>query len=217
MPQDDLENVRENYRRLRAGIGCEERERCWVYQVHGAEICSVAAGVGFESGVKADALVTDDAERLVSVKYADCVPILMATSNGRVVGAVHAGWRGVVAGVVGRAVLKLLETAKLESAETVLAAVGPCIGFERFEVGSEVLEAMRSEFGEAAPVRPVGEKGFVDLKEAVRLQLVRAGLRADHIDISEGCTVRDQDDFFSHRRDGGVTGRMAAIIGPVRS
>ncbi|CAA9382613.1 MAG: FIG00003370: Multicopper polyphenol oxidase, partial [uncultured Phycisphaerae bacterium] len=84
-----------------------------------------------------------------------------------------------------------------------------------FEVGGEVLDAFRAAFGDDAPVRPRPDgKGHVDLREAVRRQLVAAGIPADQIDSTDRCTVRDAGEFFSHRRDNGVTGRMAAIISP---
>ena len=93
------------------------------------------------------------------------------------------------------------------------AAVGPCIGFDAFEVGREVLAVFRAAFGPEAPVRarPDG-KGHVDLREAVRRQLVAAGVPEDRVDTTDRCTVRDVEEFFSHRRDNGVTGRLAAII-----
>ena len=210
--QDSLANILENYRRLSAAIGCEDRGRCWVHQVHGNRVCDVRPGEAFENDQKADALVTDDPRRLVSIKYADCVPVLLSTADGGAVAAVHAGWRGVVAGVVPAAVHRLAERANALAA-TLVAAIGPCIGFERFEVGPEVIEAFKNVFGEDAPVRPAGEKGFIDLQEAVRRQLLQAGLPSDQIDLTDRCTVRDGDEFFSHRRDRGVTGRMAAIIG----
>ena len=212
--QDDVHNIRENYRRLRAAIGCEQRDRCWVHQVHGPEACAVRPGEIFENGTKADALVTDDPRRVVSVKYADCVPILMATPDGRAVAAVHAGWRGVVAGVVAAAVRKLAEIAGADPSGFI-AAIGPCIEFDAFEVGPEVLAAFERLFGsDALVLRRSGEKGHVDLRRAVQKQLVDAGVAADRIDSTDRCTFRDADEFFSHRRDGGLTGRMAAVIGP---
>jgi YfiH family protein len=211
----ELPNVRENYRRLIAAIGCEGRERCWVYQVHGSDVCSVRPGEAFESGAKADALVIDDPARLVSVKYADCVPILLSTMDGRAVAAIHAGWRGVAARVVPAAVARLREMAQPQA--ELLAAIGPCIGFERFEVGHEVIEVFQTLFGDAAPIRRAGEKGFIDLRKAVRLQLIGCGIDSDRIDTTDRCTARDAEEFYSHRRDGGVTGRMAGIIGPIFS
>jgi hypothetical protein len=128
------------------------------------------------------------------------------------VAAVHAGWRGVIAGVLPAAVAKLAEVGGCGAGELV-AAVGPCIGFEHFEVGPEVLEAFVGRFGSDAPIRRVGEKGRVDLIESVRRQLIEAGLDGERIDTTDRCTFRDADEFFSHRRDRGVTGRMAAFIG----
>jgi copper oxidase (laccase) domain-containing protein len=94
--------------------------------------------------------------------------------------------------------------------------MGPCIGGEAFEVGEEVAaEFERSFGGGAAPVtRPSGGKPHVDLREAVRRQLHAAGVAPGHVDVTDRCTVRDADEFYSHRRDDGVTGRMAAIIAP---
>jgi hypothetical protein len=98
--------------------------------------------------------------------------------------------------------------------ETIVAAVGPSISGEAFEVGPEVLSEFDRVFGAAAPVmhRPDG-KGLVDLRHAIRMQLNAAGVTDDRIDFTDRCTYRDADEFFSHRRDKGITGRMAAIIG----
>jgi YfiH family protein len=164
----------------------------------------------FDSGRKADALVTDDPNRLLAVRVADCVPILLATRDGERVAAVHAGWRGIVAGVLPRAAQILAE----DFPDELLAAIGPCISFEAFEVGSEVLAEFRSVFGDAAPIRANSDgKGHVNLREAARLQLLSLDVPQAQIDTTDRCTKRDADEFFSHRRDKGVTGRMAAVIG----
>jgi hypothetical protein len=210
--KDARENILENYRRLAAAIGCDTRERCWVSQVHGADVREARPGSGFESGACADAIVCDDPRRVISVKYADCVPILLAAPNGRAVAAVHAGWRGVVAGVLPSTISRLSAVASCSPADLV-AAVGPCIGFDAFEVGPEVLAAFEALFGPDAPLRRLDSgKGRVNLRESVRLQLVSAGLRADRIDQTDLCTVANPAEFYSHRRDGVSTGRMAALI-----
>ena len=121
----------------------------------------------------------------------------------------------MVAGVVPAAARRLSELANA-SVNSFSAAIGPCIGFDRFEVGAEVLTAFVQLFGTNAPIRPAGDKGYVDLREAVRLQLMGVGMTADKIDTTDRCTFRDGAEFFSHRRDAGITGRMAAIIGPRR-
>jgi hypothetical protein len=124
------------------------------------------------------------------------------------VAAAHAGWRGVISGVV----IETIQSMNVPP-ERVVVAIGPSIGFDAFEVGPEVLDEFRRVFGDEAPVREAaGGKGFVDLREAIAVQLKRIGVRADRIDTTDRCTVRDREEFFSHRRDDGVTGRMAALI-----
>ena len=93
-----------------------------------------------------------------------------------------------------------------------VAAIGPCISADFFEVGAEVAAVFEEKF-DPGVVRRAGEKGFVDLKEAVRRQLLAAGLSERDVDVTDRCTYRDGEEFFSHRRDRGLTGRMAAIIG----
>jgi YfiH family protein len=145
---------------------------------------------------------------VMSVRVADCAAVLMASDDGRIVAAVHAGWRGVIAGAVTNAM-------RVMGSANIVAAIGPAIGFEHFEVGPEVLEQFEQTFGGEAPIRRRDDgKGYVDLRAAIAIQLCRAGVGADRIDRSNRCTVRDAGEFFSHRRDRGVTGRMAAIIAP---
>lgn len=213
--QDDYDRIWENYRLLQRAGGCGGRELCRVHQVHGDGIVRVRRGEAFDTAQKADALVSDDPARVLSVRVADCVPVLLATPDGRAVAAVHAGWRGVIAGIVPKAIAQLRTLTNDSTHEDVIAAIGPCIGGEAFEVGAEVLAEFTRVFGADAPcrTRPDG-KGHVDLREAVRRQLRAAGLKDDQIDSTDRCTYRDREEFFSHRRDNGITGRMAAIIAP---
>ena len=151
---------------------------------------------------------------MIAIRVADCVPILLAADDGRLVAAVHAGWRGVVAKVVTETV-KHMRTRFGATPDRLVAAIGPCIGEPAFEVGREVVEAFEHLFGADAPARMLPDgKGRVDLRAAVKLQLLRCGLPSDRIDVTDRCTFRDADEFFSHRRERGVTGRMAAIITP---
>jgi YfiH family protein len=209
--QDDYDRVWQNYRLLQAAAGCPaDAELCHVHQVHGCAVVTMRTGESFDTSRKADAIVGSDPARVLSVRVADCVPVLLAGDDGRTVAAVHAGWRGVIAGVVPAALGQMGA-----DAGGMVAAIGPCIGADAFEVGSEVLDEFTTAFGGVAPVRRRGGgKGTVDLREAVRMQLVNAGVGAARIDVSDRCTYRDADEFFSHRRDRGITGRMAAIIAP---
>lgn len=205
--QDSAENIAENYRRLAAAAGLEGRQLRRVHQVHGVTAISVSRLRCDEE--QADALVTEDSGCMVSVRTADCVPILLASEDGRHVAAVHAGWRGVTANIVAAAALQMRDIGA--------AAVGPCIGHEAFEVGGEVAEAFDQAFGPRPPMRQRDDgKWHVDLKEAVRRQLVAAGVNPLRIDVSGACTHASPREFFSHRRDGLCTGRMAALIAPGR-
>jgi YfiH family protein len=209
--QDHTDHIAQNYRRLMRAIGCEHLPRYYLHQIHG-DLVSVVEGDDFSNSTKGDALVTAQPNRLLSVRIADCCPVLLATPDGRAVAAIHAGWRGAVGGVIAAAISKLRAIADVQPT-TLLAAIGPCIGFDAFEVGPEVLTEFEKVFGHEAPIRhDANGKGHVDLPTACKLQLLRAGVNADRIDTTDRCTFRDADEFFSHRRDRGVTGRMSALI-----
>jgi YfiH family protein len=214
--QDQWDRVYENYARLQSAIGCPEHTRCWVHQVHGNSVIRVEKGGEFKTGQRADALVSDDPSRLMAVRTADCVPILLASDDGKAVAAIHSGWRGIIANVVGNT-LKALGSLDVP-AERLTAAIGPCIGKVAFEVGPEVVEAFEHAFGaegaSAVVRRNADGKGRVDLREAIKLQLVAGGVPADQIDSTDRCTAFHRDEFFSHRREKGMTGRMAAVIAP---
>lgn len=209
--QDEQSNIRENYRRLQYSLGMGEKPRCWVHQVHAGDVVFVRKTMDFSSGAKADAIISDDAERVISVRIADCGPILLATDDGAIVAAVHAGWRGVVSQVLPNTIREI----RRMSGAKLIAAVGPCIGGCAFEVGPEVVEQFRQLFGADAPVemkKDVEGKGLLDLRRAIELQLLGCGVGEDRIDLTDRCTHRDADEFFSHRREKGITGRMAALI-----
>jgi purine-nucleoside/S-methyl-5'-thioadenosine phosphorylase / adenosine deaminase len=211
--QDDYERIYENYRLLENAIGCRDQTRLWVHQVHGATVASAMRGKVFESGAKADAIVSDDPGKLLAVRVADCVPVLISTEDGKIVAAIHAGWRGVIAGVVTCALRQLCNRG--HRAESLIAAIGPCIGFDAFEVGPEVVDEFERVFGNEAPSKRTDDgKGRVDLRRAVQMQLMNGDVPEHRIDQTDRCTYRDRDEFFSHRRDKGITGRMAALICP---
>jgi YfiH family protein len=214
--QDLSERIRHNYRLLFQATGCAENEHAWLHQIHGSRVVCVRSGDSHTSDEKADGLVSDDPNRVLSVRVADCVPVLLSTGDGRIVAAVHAGWRGVIAGVVVESLREMIQMGNGHPKQ-ILAAIGPSIGFDAFEVGPEVLEEFVCVFGTDAPIRHSGnDKGRVDLREALRRQLLGAGVLESNIDLTDRCTHRDADEFFSHRRDRGISGRMAAIIAASR-
>ncbi len=172
-----------------------------VKQVHGARAVPRAEAAGQE----ADAVVAAPGEGAVGVRVADCVPVLVADPSTGMAAAVHAGWRGVEAGVLGAAIALFPE----RSGSRLVAAIGPCIGPCCFEVGSDV--AARLGF----VVRREGDKAFVDLRAAVRAQLEALGLTA--IEDVPGCTKHEPERFHSFRRDGANSGRMLAAIVSART
>jgi purine-nucleoside/S-methyl-5'-thioadenosine phosphorylase / adenosine deaminase len=205
-------NVAENFRKVRKALGCRQHIRVQVNQVHGKDVwLPPAKPVRPMDAPRADAVVSDRAGQLLMVRVADCVPVLLSDKDGRVVSAVHAGWRGIIAGVIGSAVGALTRLSGAD-ASCVVAAVGPCIGVNRFEVGPEVAQA----FDEAGLADAVNnhdwDRPHVDLPAAVAHQLQRAGVHSPRIDRTDRCTFDHAGDFFSHRRDHGRTGRQAALI-----
>jgi hypothetical protein len=209
--RDTDPNVAENLHRLQQATEMEDRRRLWVHQIHGHRV-AIARDSTFECGTPADALVTNDATACILVRVADCVPILLSSPDGRTVAAVHAGWRGVIAGVVTQAVNAISNLADSAPVK-ITAAIGPCISHDFFEVGPEVIAEFVKLFGPG----PAWAERHVDLPEAVSIQLQYAGLLMDQIDRTDRCTARDREEFFSHRRDRGITGRMAALIAPAIS
>lgn len=207
--------VAENFRRLRRALGGERLVRVAVRQVHGREVWVPPPGpVHPRDAPEADAMVTTEPGKLLTVRVADCAPILLGgrTATGeRVVAAVHAGWRGVVAGVAPAAVATMRERFGAPPEELV-AAIGPCIGPAHFEVGPEVVEAFEGA-GLGGTAQP-GARGrpHIDLRRAVSLQLQNAGVPAERIEMSEHCTYQEAELFYSYRRDGARSGRLAAVI-----
>ncbi len=206
--QDDSDHIATNYRILQETVGFVPGERVWVHQVHGKTVMRASADVPFDRSAKADAIVSDDPRRILSIRVADCVPVLLAGDGGRIVAAVHAGWRGVAAGVVPEA-LRAMNV----DPQSCGAAIGPSISILNFEVGPEVVATFKQMMGDRAPVSE-GEngKGHFDLRVAIAQQLIDAGVAEGQIDITDRCTYRDREEFFSHRRDHGTTGRLAALI-----
>jgi YfiH family protein len=216
-PRDPTPNIRENYRRLLEAAGCAGRALAEVHQVHGPAVLELTPETPCPAApqkpdTKADAIVTNDPERTLAIRIADCAPVLIASADGRIVAAVHAGWRGVITGVVAAAIASMR---RLGGAPA-LAAIGPCIGPAAFEVGPEVA----AEFQRVFPSLPEplvtpgrADRSHVNLAAAIRIQLLAGGIH--EIDVCGRCTASEPDWFFSHRRDGLASGRMAAVIAPV--
>jgi polyphenol oxidase len=211
---DTAQNVAENVRRSAAVLGVERERVFYLSQVHGRRVVRLSGGEdrGATTLEEADALVSHAAGHACGVRSADCVPILMADRKSGAVAAAHAGWRGVVAGVVCESLEALRELAGPDA--NIIAAIGPHISVDAFEVSEEVaLELAAASHSAHAVRRDFGPKPHVDLRSIVRAQLEERGVRAGSIDDVIGCTVREPERFFSFRRDGKVGGRhLSAIV-----
>ncbi len=169
---------------------------------------------------EADIAVSDVIDRVVAVQVADCAPILTADRSGRFVAASHAGWRGTAADVAGVTVGAMANRFQAH-ADTLLSAIGPCIGPCCYEVGEELVAAFGARGWSEADsarwfVRRAG-KLFLDIWRANADQLERAGVPAAQIFISRLCTACHPDWFCSYRREGPGTGRLAGFIRPGRA
>ncbi len=222
--QDSVDNLHRNFTILLSALGLANVPMATVQQVHGCEVALLRAeGEGeysetaqaeirdrFQGQTRADAIVSDVTSAMLAIRIADCAPILLACDDGRIVAAIHAGWRGIVSGVVARSVAEI-NTLGITS-DRIVAAIGPAIGVKYFEVGAEVAREFHTA-GLSAAIDTIGyAKPHINLVAAIKLQLRQCGVT--RIDGGSLCTYANATDFYSHRRDHGTTGRMVAIIQP---
>jgi YfiH family protein len=211
-----------------ASIGVDPHTLVTVGQVHGDEVrvvLAVDAGKGATPDSRhlgiADALITDEPGVTLMTLHADCLMILLVDPARPAVGVVHAGWRGTVVDIAGKTIGRMHDEFGSDPAE-IHAFLGPAICGASNEVGPEVTAAWREvaadlgEVAETAVTRPSVKEHF-DVPRANELLLLRAGLRPEHIEISDACTKIQGDSWFSHRGQGPLTGRHGAIIGLVPS
>lgn len=185
----------------------------WLAQVHGIRVVDAAEALQHPSVLHADACISRTPGLACVILTADCLPVLFSSADGSVVAAAHAGWRGLVAGVLGTTV-----AAMGGEASTISAYLGPAISQQHFEVGGEVREAFlaRAQSAEVAlteacfspsTIRPT--HFYADLYELARIRLHRLGV--SQIYGGDYCTYADTERFYSYRRQG-QTGRMASLI-----
>lgn len=246
--------VAQNRRMFLRAIGASDFQLAAIHQIHSAEILHVSRSAksklryqpsaydSLEAGASeepcGDALLANEPRLLLSVRTADCLPILIVDAETRATAAIHSGWRGALARIAEKAVGEMRRRFG-SNPRRLFAALGPCIHACCYEVGDEVVDAFTGRFphGERyfqkAPLsgkrsfpgmpflsmsppgheRPTGSGLCLDLVAVARDQLKSAGVPAAHIQASDLCTSCHADLFFSYRKEGSATGRMIAVIG----
>jgi YfiH family protein len=204
---DDPALVAENRGRLSAALGID-RFAC-AQQVHGARIHRVGwkdAGSGYrdpaESFRGVDALLTDERDLALAVLTADCVPVVLADPGFGRLAVIHAGWRGTAAGILVEAL------GVFDDPAAVMAAIGPAVGPDHYEVGEDVAAAVSAACPSGAVTTRDGSRLYLDLPASIGAILEGAGVR--RISRTEVCTACEPDRFFSYRRDGSA-GRQGVV------
>ena len=187
----------------------------WLKQTHSTSVSTPhSRQFKLEKPINADASVSNIPGEVLIIMTADCLPILFTNSSGTVIGAAHAGWRGLCAGVLENTIDELLNISHDKNPADLMAWLGPAIGPEAFEVGQDVVKAFTDSgftvpAGAFKPIPNKPGKFIADIYLLARTRLEASGVKM--VTGGQYCTVRDHEQFFSYRRDG-ETGRFASAI-----
>lgn len=212
--EDKRENVLENFRIAAEMFGMEFDRLILSKQVH-EDVIQDVSSADFGNGIakenkftSADALITDEAGVPIVTLFADCVPLFFLDRKKRVIALAHSGWRGTVKRIGQKTVEKMKRDYGCRS-EDIIAAIGPSMQEDHFEVGDDVAQIFMSEFGEDTAVL-YGERYHVNMQRAILKQLNEAGVK--NIDNCGICTCCNSDFLFSHRQTNGRRGNMGAFM-----
>lgn len=199
--EDNLDHVTENRALLAQQLSLPSSP-LWLSQCHGTRVIEPQH---CQPGITADGITSRSEDQVCAILTADCLPLLLCQQDGQQVAAIHAGWRGLAAGIIEQTV------AQFDQDQTLLAWLGPAIGPQHFEVGQDVFDAFCNHDQQAKVAFKAGRPGhyFADLYLLARQRLHALGI--EQIYGGDFCTFEDEARFFSYRRDG-RTGRMASLI-----
>ncbi len=208
---DAPEAVAENRRRAFAALGLAEGQVVTPYQVHSTVIARVGRAEGGQAIQATDGLVTAEPGTALFLRFADCVPIMLYDAERRAIALVHAGWRGTLDGMADQAVAALQRHFGSRP-QALWAGIGPAIGPCCYEVSADLAAQYEARFGDG--VVRAGDAGpHLDLAAANAIALREAGV--PDVEQAGLCTACHVDEFFSHRKEAGQTGRMGAVVGLV--
>ena len=209
---DDHLAVLKNHQRTYDILGYDFNSRFDAWQVHGTNIvCANSPRNPNSPHVKADGILTNNPNLTLFMRFADCVPILLLDPIKKVIGIVHAGWQGTYQ-MICQAAVEKMTTCYGSKPDTLLAAIGPSICQNCYEVGTDVLDAFIGAFGDRAQPYFSTRNGslFLDLWKANREILNLAGV--NHVETAEICTACHNSDWYSHRGENGKTGRFGVLM-----
>lgn len=211
------EEVIANFKIFAEGAGIDYDDMAVVNHEHGANVLRIAhehRGRGFYKDPlpPCDGIITDDPTVTLVTSHADCGAYFFYDPVHRAIGMAHAGWKGTLLRIGAEMARRMAEELDTDPSD-IIAATGPCMCRDCFEVDADLGEKFQSEFGYPGISRPGRQgKAYVDLELAAAVQFVEAGIRPESITLMNACTYENRRHFFSHRRDKGITGSMAAYI-----
>lgn len=217
--KDEKQNVLSNFQLFSEAIGIRTEKMVLSNQVHDDRIRIVTKadcgkGVLLDSDIKGiDALITAESGVALATFYADCTPVLIVDIQKKVIASVHSGWRGTLLKIAPKTVLKMTREFGCDPKDMV-CAIGPSIKQCHFEVGKEVYDQFVNVFGQPAAHYTIQKNGkyYVNTDALNVDTLATCGVPLENISICPLCTFCHNDVFYSHRGDGGITGRMCAVI-----
>jgi len=207
---DGAEPVAENRNRINAVFGLKYEDTLTSWLVHGNTVRVVNWDDRGHNDVHADGMITNTPGLALTLRFADCMPILLHDPVRRAIGIAHAGWPGVAGNVIGSTVEAMVSTYGSRP-EEILAGVGPSIGPDQFEVGLDVANKIQAAVPEDIVLpHPNPEKHYVDLWRSAQAQLNASGVR--QVEVAGLCTASNTHEWFSHRAEKGKTGRFGTLL-----
>lgn len=212
---DDINNVRQNFKIISDTIGIDYKKLVFSNQVHEDNIYTVTKndiGKGLTYPVElksADGLICAYSGVPIVTFYADCVPLFFLDKKNKVMALSHSGWKGTIKRI-GQKTIQKMKIEYNSQPEDILCAIGPSIGVCHFEVGDDIKELFKSEFGDSVIEKK--DKYHVNMQKAILMQFESEGIPVNNITSADICTYCNYDTLFSHRKTNGRRGNMAAIM-----